>query len=80
MKKIFLIFTLIVSGYVFNEERRWSEVSVQNRPYEICSNYDLTFLVFCVNLYFDYGYKAQSGVHAIQTEKGLLFFQSVSRK
>ena len=80
MKKILLIFTLIVSGYVFSEERTWTEFSIKNRPYEICSNYDLFLLVSCVNEYFKNGFKAQSGVHAIQTPKGTLFFQSVIKK
>ena len=78
MKKIFLIFTLFISGYVFSEERGYSEVSTG--PYEICSNYELMFLINCVNLYSDDGYKAQSGVHAVRTPKGILFFQSVIKK
>ena len=85
MKKIFLIFTLFVSSYVFNEERIFSEyfnneINVKNYSYEICSNRDLDVLVACVNLFRTVGFKPLSGVHAVDTPKGTLFFQSVIKK
>ena len=79
MKKIFLIFTLFVSSYVFSEERGFYDYD-NVQPYEVCSDYRLYALVGCVRLYLTKGYKAQSGVHAVQTPEGTLFFQSVVRK
>ena len=82
MKKIFLIFTLIVSGYVFSEEREYQEYSsgLKMSLYEVCSNTRLVRLNNCVNSYLMDGFKLQSGVHAVQTPKGTLFFQSLIRK
>ncbi len=79
MKKIFLIFTLFVSSYVFSEYRGFNNYD-NVQPYEVCSDYQLFALVTCVKAYLVRGYKAQSGVHAVQTPKGTLFFQSVVSK
>ena len=83
MKKIFLIFTLFVSSYVFNEQRRFSDHvrddSIDNL-YEVCSDTNLGALIICVNVFIESGYKPQSGLHAVDTPKGTLFFQSVIKK
>ncbi len=85
MKKIFLIFTLFVSSYVFNNEERnfldYPEL-MGNKftgwpTYEVCSNYELVKVIVCVNKYVRYNYSPRSGVHAVSTPKGTLFFQSV---
>ena len=85
MKKIFLIFTLFVSSYVFNEERIFSdyfnnEINVKNNSYEICSHREIDVLVACVNLFRTVGFKPLSGVHAVSTPEGTLFFQSIIKK
>ena len=76
MKKIFLIFTLFVSSYVLAGVRgieRYSEYD----NYAVCSFYKLDTVVACSNFYLDKQFKAQSGLHAIQTPQGTLFFQAL---
>ena len=79
MKKIFLIFTLIVSSYVYSSVRPY--ISYEPKPsYEVCSSTLLSETIRCVNEYISDGFKAQSGLHAVQTPKGTLFFQAVIYK
>ena len=79
MKKIFLIFTLLVSSYGFAVERYYKNYSIKP-SYEVCSSILLESTISCVTSYVLDGYKAQSGLHAVQTPRGTLFFQSLIKK
>ena len=75
MKKIFLILSLFVSSFVFAEVRNSLEYQ-KGDIYEVCSDYKLFMLIGCSNVYLLNGFKAQSGLHAIQTPEGILFYQA----
>ncbi len=76
MKKIFLIFTLLVSSYGFAETRLYTDYAIKP-SYEVCSSKSLQLTITCVTSYVLDGFDPQSGLHAVQTPKGTFFFQAV---
>ena len=80
MKKILLILIMVLSSYGFSTERDFG-ISTFLKTYEVCSGKNLSKVINCVNKYIDvYGYRAQSGLHAVQTPQGTLFFQALVKK
>ncbi len=79
MKKIFLIFTLIVSSYVFANERLYPGFDKYRPFYEVCSSQTLGLTVTCVNEYMVDGFEVLSGLHAIETSRGTVFFQALTK-
>ena len=76
MKKIFLIFTVLVSSYSFTSEKGYS--TYETRPYTACSYKDINKTITCVNDYIRLkGYSTLSGIHAVQSSNGVYFFQAL---
>ena len=77
MKKIFLILIMVLSSYGFSTER-YSGHTTYLTAYQVCSGKNLTRVIDCVNNYIqNSGYRAQSGLHGVQTPQGTLFFQAL---
>tara|TARA_B000000532_G_scaffold211528_1_gene181209 strand:- start:342 stop:605 length:264 start_codon:yes stop_codon:yes gene_type:complete len=78
MKKIFLIFTLLVSSYGFSLRLYNYEYEKGGKPfYEVCASEYLELVVVCAGSYLANGWKAQSGLQVVDTPEGLTFFQTV---